>query len=61
VSRIEAQTDSAGATPCAHVSHRIISTVLRHDSKQTSYRIALLRSLNDVVLARPDLRCTAGW
>jgi hypothetical protein len=37
------------------VSHRIISTILRHDSKQTSYKIALLRALNDVVLAYPDV------
>lgn len=32
-----------------------ISTILRHDSKQTSYKIALLRSINDVVLNYPDL------
>jgi hypothetical protein len=37
------------------VSHRVISTILRHDSKQTSYKIALLRALNDVVLAYPDV------
>lgn len=37
------------------MSHRIISTILRHDSKQTSYKIALLRALNDVVLAYPDV------
>lgn len=35
--------------------HAVISTILRHDSKQTSYKIALLRSLNDVVLAYPDV------
>lgn len=38
------------------MSHHVISTILRHDSKQTSYKIALLRALNDVVLAHPDLR-----
>jgi hypothetical protein len=38
------------------LSHRVISSILRHDSKQTSYKIALLRALNDVVLAYPDLR-----
>jgi hypothetical protein len=38
------------------VSHRVISTILRHDAKQTSYKIALLRALNDAVLASPDLR-----
>ena len=37
------------------MSHRTIATILRHDSKQTSYKIALLRSLNDVVLAYPDV------
>ena len=37
------------------VHHAVISTILRHDSKQTSYNIALLRSLNDVVLAYPDV------
>ena len=39
-----------------HVTHRVISTILRHDAKQTSYKIALLRALNDAVLAYPDLR-----
>ncbi|MEP0923438.1 hypothetical protein [Leptolyngbya sp. ST-U4] len=32
-----------------------ISTILRHDSKVTSYKIALLRAINDVVLSFPDL------
>ena len=44
-----------GRTLPSTVSHRIISTILRHDSKQTSYKIALLRALNDVVLAYPDV------
>lgn len=34
----------------------VISTILKHDSKQTSYKIALLRSINDIVLMFPDLR-----
>jgi len=38
------------------VSHRDISTILRHDRKVNSYKIALLRALNDVVLAYPDVR-----
>ncbi len=42
--------------PDPHVSHRVISTILRHDAKQTSYKIALLRALNDAVLAYPDRR-----
>ncbi|GER90454.1 hypothetical protein KDW_46160 [Dictyobacter vulcani] len=33
----------------------VISTILRHDSKMTSYKIALLRAMNDVVLSFPDL------
>ena len=41
--------------PRPTVSHRVISTILRHDSKQTSYKIALLRAVNDVVLAYPDV------
>ena len=35
-----------------------ISAILRHDSKVTSYKIALLRAINDVVLAFPDLAST---
>jgi hypothetical protein len=33
------------------VTHRVISTILRHGAKQTSYKIAMLRALNDAVLA----------
>ena len=33
----------------------VISTILRHDDKRTSYKIALLRSINDVVLNYPTL------
>jgi hypothetical protein len=33
----------------------VIGTILRHDQKQTSYKIALLRAINDVVLNFPDL------
>jgi hypothetical protein len=42
------------------VSHSVISSILRHDSKQTSYKIALLRALNDVVLAYPDVAPASG-
>lgn len=35
--------------------HQVIATILRHDAKVTSYKIALLRAINDVVLAFPDL------
>jgi hypothetical protein len=36
-------------------SSNIISTILRHDKKITSYKIALLRAINDVALAFPGL------
>ena len=39
-----------------NVGHGLISTILRHDAKQTSYKIALLRAINDVALPYPDLR-----
>jgi hypothetical protein len=29
---------------------KVISTILKHDTKVTSYKIALLRAINDVVL-----------
>ncbi len=32
----------------------VLSTILRHDDKRTSYKIALLRAINDVALAFPD-------
>jgi len=38
------------------MSSQIIATILRHDSKVTSYKIALLRSINDVVTSFPDVR-----
>lgn len=33
----------------------VISTILRHDAKTTSYKIALIRAINDVALAFPDV------
>src|SRR6476661_5993632 len=33
----------------------VISTILKHDAKVTSYKIALLRSINDVVRSFPAL------
>jgi hypothetical protein len=36
-------------------SEQVISTILKHDDKVTSYKIALLRAINDVVLAFPDI------
>ena len=32
-----------------------IATILRHDARVTSYKLALLRAINDVVLAFPDI------
>ncbi|RZK44824.1 MAG: hypothetical protein EOO61_02415 [Hymenobacter sp.] len=37
---------------------RAIATILKHDNKTTSYKIALLRAINDLVLAYPDLTAT---
>lgn len=37
-------------------SDKVISTILKHDTKVTSYKIALLRAINDVVLTYSDLR-----
>jgi hypothetical protein len=34
---------------------QVISTILKHDDKVTSYKIALLRAINDVVMSYPDL------
>lgn len=34
---------------------QVLSTVLRHDTKQTSYKIALLRAINDIVLFYPHV------
>lgn len=33
----------------------VISAILRHDDKQTSYKIALLRAINDIALTFPDM------
>ena len=32
-------------------SDKVISTILKHDTKVTSYKIALLRAINDIVLS----------
>ena len=36
------------------VASRTIETILRHDAKVTSYKLALIRAINDVVLSFPD-------
>lgn len=38
-----------------HIPGSTISSILRHDRKVASYKIALVRSINDVVLAFPDV------
>jgi hypothetical protein len=34
---------------------QLIATILKHDTKTTSYKIALLRALNDIALAYPGI------
>ena len=36
-------------------SSNVLSTILKHDNKLTSYKIALLRAINDLVLAFPNV------
>ena len=36
-------------------ANQVISTILKHDRKVTSYKLALVRAINDVVLSFPDL------
>jgi hypothetical protein len=36
-------------------SNQVISTILKHDSKVTNYKIAPLRAINDVVLSFPGM------
>ncbi|CAD5988506.1 hypothetical protein PCC9214_05397 (plasmid) [Planktothrix tepida] len=38
------------------LARNVISSILKHDAKITSYKIALLRAINDVVLNFPDLQ-----
>lgn len=44
--------------PPASTGEQLLATILKHDSKTTSYKFALLRALNDVVLGHPDLALT---
>jgi hypothetical protein len=34
---------------------KVISTILKHDRRQTSYKLALVRAINDMALSFPDL------
>lgn len=36
-------------------SEQTIAAIIKHDDKSTSYKIALLRAVNDVVLMYPDV------
>ena len=49
------ETLSSRSNSILNLTDSALSTILRHDSKQTSYKIALLRAINDVVLAFPDI------
>ncbi len=40
--------------PVGNAASRVIGTILKHDRKVTSYKLALIRALNDVVLSFPD-------
>lgn len=44
--------------PSQATGEQLLATILKHDSKTTSYKFALLRALNDVVLGYPDLALT---
>jgi hypothetical protein len=37
-----------------NIASRTIATILRHDAKVTSYKLALFRAINDVELSFPD-------
>jgi len=39
----------------APTGEQLLATILKHDTKTTTYKFALLRALNDVVLGHPDL------
>jgi hypothetical protein len=34
---------------------QLLASILKHDTKTTSYKIALLRAINDVVLLYPEV------
>jgi hypothetical protein len=39
---------------------RVVGSILKHDKKVSSYKLALIRSINDVVLSYPDLADGGG-
>ena len=40
------------------LGNKIISSILKHDTKQTSYKIALVRAINDIALSYPEVGST---
>ncbi len=48
-------TWSEGPASDAYPGRRLLAGILRYDHKLASYKIALVRALNDVVLAYPDV------
>jgi hypothetical protein len=50
------KTDDIGLLMKPIDPRNTISAILKHDKKITSYKIALLRSINDVALSFPNLR-----
>lgn len=40
--------------PLLYFGEQLIATTLKHDSKSTSYKLALLRAINDVALTHPE-------
>ncbi len=47
-------SDEPDPRPVGNPASRAIGTILKHDRKVTSYKLALIRALNDVVLSFPD-------
>ena len=47
-------SDEPDPRPVGNPASRVIGTILKHDRKVTSYKLALIRALNDVVLSFPD-------
>lgn len=38
-----------------NIAARVVGSILKHDKKVNSYKLALIRSINDVVLSHPDI------
>jgi hypothetical protein len=53
-SRLEMEHDRDLLRGADNTASRTIATILRHDARVTSYKLALIRAINDVVLSFPD-------